>query len=229
MNYIFLDIDGVLNDGPLLTKRADDECIIDTYNVMLLSRLVKEFNARIILSSDWRTDYDENMKPIKETLRLYTGEEVKTRFAQLLTIFESYGIELYGKTDVIYEGDHWSRPSEILKYVETNLTPMDNYVIFDDLDITEYSQAGKSGPFKELVKHFVQTNFDGHGLDSQCIYKATKILGNRTPQQLLNKIIFSELVDDITFERYSDDEKVSADVRDKAGNLFNITIKEIEN
>lgn len=229
MNYIFLDVDGVLNNSDFLMEHKDDECIIDTASVLQLSYLVKNFNARVVLSSSWRSGLNDDLSAKYKTKKLVDGTEIASRTQQLLTILETFGISLYGKTENIYEGDHWSRPTEILNYIDLNLTENDSYVIFDDDDVAMYSQDGKKGDFKELIKHFVQTDFYGHGLDSQAVYKATKILGNRTSQQLLNKIIFSDLVDDITFERYTDDEKASADVRDKAGNLFNITIKEIEN
>ncbi len=51
---IFLDIDGVLNNRETLRKvqRASD--MIDPYLVLLVSRIVEQTDAEIVLSSSWR-------------------------------------------------------------------------------------------------------------------------------------------------------------------------------
>ena len=63
MNYIFLDVDGVLNDKYYLLFYADEDGVINQKSVDLLAKLVKQFNAKVILSSSWRNGFDDNLQP----------------------------------------------------------------------------------------------------------------------------------------------------------------------
>ena len=50
MNYIFLDVDGVLNsDKSLMTDDSLEDALIENLKV-----IVEKTNAKIILSSAWR-------------------------------------------------------------------------------------------------------------------------------------------------------------------------------
>lgn len=77
-NYIFLDIDGVLNDVSTTEKAPSGYTGIDDSKIELLTLLVDAFNAKIILTSDWKrgwepdyNDCDDDMKYIINKLKLY--------------------------------------------------------------------------------------------------------------------------------------------------------------
>ena len=56
-NVIFLDIDGVFNSNfwnDSHQKEISDGTLIDIEKIRLLSKLVKNTNAKIILHSGWR-------------------------------------------------------------------------------------------------------------------------------------------------------------------------------
>lgn len=60
MKIIFLDIDGVLNT-PKLTKKFGFD-FIDSILVAIIARIVRETNAKIVLSSTWRIqEKDKNI------------------------------------------------------------------------------------------------------------------------------------------------------------------------
>lgn len=64
MNYIFFDVDGVLNGTDENGKFLDAEVHKD--KVERLARLAKKTNAKIIMSSCWRNGWDNEGNIIKE-------------------------------------------------------------------------------------------------------------------------------------------------------------------
>ena len=64
MKIIFLDIDGVLNSDMYEANRTDwlDDNSIDPSRVKLLADLVKASDAKIVLTSTWRVEW--NMIPL---------------------------------------------------------------------------------------------------------------------------------------------------------------------
>ena len=173
MNYIFLDVDGVLNNRLYLLYYKDQDGVINEYAVELLSKLVKQFDAKVILSSSWRDGFDDNMQPTHPTIKMFDGTEEEGRCSKLLKMLTKYGIVLCGKTGSVNEGVHWGRPTEIYNYVKEHLTPEDNYVILDDDDI-----VGEAHPdlISELAPHFVHTSFVKRGFDEKAFEKAVIVL-----------------------------------------------------
>ena len=121
--FIFLDIDGVLNSELFYSEKSQNEryndlvsvfpkhiawglCNIDPKAVKRLNRLVNATDAKIVVSSSWRTDSD------------------------LGKIFEAAGINgrVYGTTP-LSEKRH--RGLEIQKWLNMQTEPY-NYVILDD-------------------------------------------------------------------------------------------------
>ena len=51
MNYIFLDVDGVLNSEIYLSSHLDDDAVLDENAIKLLAELVNKTDAKVILSS----------------------------------------------------------------------------------------------------------------------------------------------------------------------------------
>lgn len=164
MNYIFIDIDGVLNSGNFLLKHIDEDIAIDDRPVKLLSELAHKYSAKIILSSSWRRHYTENGE-------LRDGDYSKERDLYLIQTLYKYNIAILGRTriGISKHGDPYdegNRAEEIQDFINKNLVEGDNYVIFDDEDF--------AGTLLAFGKHFIQTNWD-KGLTKRNIKKAKKV------------------------------------------------------
>lgn len=86
---IFLDIDGVLNSNfwnDTHQRELSDGTLIDREKVLLLGRLVRKTNAKIVLHSGWRFWFDWNKKPLRKEA------------AQLADMLGAEGIEIYDVT-----------------------------------------------------------------------------------------------------------------------------------
>ena len=176
MNYIFLDIDGVLNSNRYLLFYKSKKGIINKKCVNLLAKLVKKFNVKVVLSSAWKAGFDDNMQPRRLTITNIDGTKHETKSSKLFFMLKEAGIVLCGKTDSVNEGAHWSRPTEIYNYVKEHLTPEDNYVILDDDDV-----VGEAHPdlISELAPHFVRTDFIKNGFDKDAFKRAERIFTNK--------------------------------------------------
>ncbi len=127
---VFLDVDGVLNNGKWATEMhgqgvhvyRDD--ILYEPSIVQLKRIVEETGALIVVSSAWR--------------------QIPTAYAHLGEWLEKYGMEIYDKTP--YVGGE--RGDDITAWFNRN--PGDwRYVILDD-----------DGDMGEHGDHLVQTDFD---------------------------------------------------------------------
>lgn len=114
MNYIFLDIDGVLVPENNLTRsNIYDGYEFNVFCVELLKEIIEKTNSKIVISSSWR--------------------ESRT-LDELQGIFSHYGIEncIVGVTPIL--GFMSSRGEEIKRFMdEENLMDI-NFVIIDDLE-----------------------------------------------------------------------------------------------
>lgn len=121
MKYLFLDIDGVLNHNKWYESerlkelsptfiRWEQECF-DPECVQRVNRILKETDARLVVSSSWRLDLE------------------------LPHIFAAVGLPI--DFDTTHTGDCYdTRGEEIEGFLEEN--PCENYVILDDdTDFTE--------------------------------------------------------------------------------------------
>lgn len=165
MNYIFLDVDGVLNSQDYLLQHLDDEAIIDENTVKLLGEFCQKHDCKIILSAGCRSGFTDEMAPKNEKIRLYDGHEIDSRSQQLSKLFYKYNINMVGKTS-LYKYN--TRGEEVLAYIKKHLTDTDNFIVLDDEDDNMTESVGK---------HFVQTKFyNGKGLDQDAINKMEKII-----------------------------------------------------
>jgi len=114
MKIIFLDVDGVLNTPKLLKRFGFD--FIDPILVALVARIVKETEAKIVLSSTWRIE-EKN----KEMVRVALAE---------------HGLEIFDCTPVITksfsEGGWTRRHEEIQSWIDQNTVT--KFAIIDDFD-----------------------------------------------------------------------------------------------
>ena len=154
MKIIFLDIDGVLNSDTYLKSRpansADNR--IDLSRVKLLADLVKSTNAKIVLTSTWRVDW--NMIP------LLCGNFGK----YINECFSAYGISIFDKTPCISLLN--GRRKEIVTWLSRHRGDVESFVILDDMDFG----------WEELHSSVVITNPQGYGLEEEHVQKAIELL-----------------------------------------------------
>lgn len=129
MNYIFLDIDGVMNNRIDWMYKVDNNTeqfrshrmFCDTAWQML-SDVVKETGAKIILSSSWRISLVQEGEIIKP--KRFREASV----SKLLEYFKNYNIPLVGLTTGKYD----YRGKQIIEYVKTHFTLEDKWIVLDD-------------------------------------------------------------------------------------------------
>lgn len=111
MKYIFLDIDGVLNNNRTVTRSPDGFVGISDNLCKRLEKIIKATNAKVVLTSSWKdcsSPQDLN----------YMKKRLKRHFALPI-----------GQTSEKTPG---LRGTGIKKYLETH--PCDEFVILDDFD-----------------------------------------------------------------------------------------------
>jgi len=135
MNIVFLDIDGVLNNFMTTEKSPMGFTGIDSDKVSILSKVVKGLNAVIVLTTDWKLDWDfDKTKCTKDGL--YMENKLK-----------EFGLNIYGKT---YEEKQQDRCKGIMEWMNNQKEKIDKFIILDDneFDISLYN---------DLSKHFILT------------------------------------------------------------------------
>lgn len=167
-NYIFLDIDGVLNSEHTLDESCENmdqkmASIISDQLVKNLSYLVEKTDAKIILSSSWRVYFNNNIKNPNNIFAM-----------ALLASLNKYNLKLHDMTPYP-KGPHSSeRGLEIKTYVEQN--NITDYVVIDDEQFSDFK-------IHLDMSRFIQTNFgdetttiENEGLNIKVAEKAIEIL-----------------------------------------------------
>lgn len=163
MKIIFLDIDGVLNvENDLLLRIKRNQPTIDKYGhlfcpsaVEYLKYLIKEFDAKIVISSSWRWNGIKEMKNLWKDRNL-PGEVIDVTYS-----WTSTNIEEQNKLRPL---GSMNRGQEIELYLDTH-PEVYNYVIFDDdSDMTE-----------RTFPHFIKCN-PLYGITCKQYYEAHAIL-----------------------------------------------------
>lgn len=151
MKVIFLDIDGVLNTEAYRENPDVDyfDAPVSEIHMCLLEYLVKQTDAKIVLSSTWREYWDNN-----ETQSDLFGVYINR-------LFEKYGLEIFNKTPELRDRD-----DEITEWLRLHEGQIENYVIIDDFDF-EWSE--------ENEKHLIKTK-DETGLDEETVVRAIRVL-----------------------------------------------------
>ena len=173
MEYIFLDIDGVLNYKDYLLFHRDDDFIIDEINVRRLQRLVFETNARIVLSSSWRYGFEKNEEDGKIHFNPLYPKGGCAKLERLLAKYHLYIYDVTPKDNP--DWDEGNRGSQIQRYIEKNLSSSDHYVIFDDEDWVTLDNPGLT----RFGECFFQTDFFENGLSNKDVDMAIKILNRK--------------------------------------------------
>ncbi len=151
MNYIFLDVDGVLNGcshlrsfaysiawytGNGTMKKICDRFFrydgIHTLRVLNLAKIVKKTKGRVILTSDDRNELWNNLP-----------EEFNLKQKKLMDLFDKFHIQVFGITPE----KPASKDKQILEWANANMSQHDKFIIIDD-----ESYQLKQFVNKELVK-----------------------------------------------------------------------------
>ena len=150
MKVIFVDADGcMIDDGwadRCFAEEGYDPYDYDEFNprsLSLLARLKEETEAEVVFSSSWRFD--------------------ELSFINAKVQFEEVGIQLYGYTTLDWHTGQ-TRSDEIALFL-TQHPEIENYVILDDVDITN----------EILRAHWVKTTFK-EGFTREMFLRAKEIL-----------------------------------------------------
>lgn len=154
MKVIFLDIDGVLNNYQTMALTPDGYTGINNGLLKRLSTIVKETNARIVLSSTWKSEWDKN-----ETLCTNDGKYMVNKFRQL-------GLLIFDKIEDV-DGSLCMRGASIMKYLKSR-NDIEDWVVIDD-DEFDFDK------YPEIMDRFVHTD-NLQGLLEKDVEKAINIL-----------------------------------------------------
>lgn len=149
MKVIFLDIDGVLNGINYVKDSGKFGVVVDPERMELLKTIVKETDAKIVLSSSWREHWNSTPNNCDEI-----GAEINK-------IFREQKLSIYDKTPEL----RFKRAEEIkawlIDYPETT-----HFVVLDDMEFTD----------RFICSHHIKTSDDDGGLTQEDSIQAIKIL-----------------------------------------------------
>lgn len=143
--YIFLDIDGVMNNEFDILEKMHDNTKQYTRNDIhfcdaawgRLAALCKKTGAKVILSSSWRYSFIKD-----ERGRIVVANQENHLATRLLAYFKAHKIPLVGLTG---SGHNGYRGLEILDYITENFNDMtDEWIVLDDeiFDMEEHLPMG---------------------------------------------------------------------------------------
>ena len=154
MKIIFLDIDGVLNSEMYKTSHLEDcdNNFIDLSRVKLLKDIVNATNAKIVLTSSLRIDWDKSSE--------LCGDDGK----YINDCLAKYGLSITDKTPFISLFAY--RRKEILAWLKEHYNQVESFVILDDINFG----------WEELSGRVVITNPCGYGLEEIHVQKSLELL-----------------------------------------------------
>lgn len=157
-NFIFLDIDGVMNNRRdwMFKVKNNSEQFLDHRMFcdeawQLLSDTCRKVNANVVLSSSWRLgfSYGKDDKVVVENPNCHLS-------TKLMEYFNKYKIKLVGITT-----KSWApRGQQIMEYIREALEIRDNFVVIDDeaFDIRDHISEAQ----------FIKTEFETGLLPEHC-------------------------------------------------------------
>ncbi len=158
MKVIFLDVDGVLNSMDYLEENYYDyrKHPINRKCVERLARIVKKTDARLVLSSSWRTGWSPEPDKVMPACQI------------LNDALAEFGLEIYDKTDSFKIS---KRALEIYSWLKKNKGQVESFLILDDNNYDWESHG--------LGSRWLQTDFELEGLKEKDIPDALEILNRR--------------------------------------------------
>ena len=118
MFYIFLDIDGVLNDNNTKELTPNGYIGIDSKKIEILAKIVNHYKAQIILTSDWKGCWDKNFAQCDKE-----GQ-------YLVNKLKEYGLTILDKT--IDKRGSFYRGQGIIDWLNANNCNDSDFFVFDD-------------------------------------------------------------------------------------------------
>lgn len=191
LKVIFLDIDGVLNGYSKWTDRVFgfankvhlrrwlvrhyDIFGVRTYKVWLLKRIIEKTDAKIVLSSSWRGQWNTPY------------EDCGPRMKILKRKFKRFGIRVYGVTG---RSDNGKRESEIREWLSVHdklsetyndmsggvIEKVESFVVLDDERSDLVGFIGKELVQTSEVDTIRGYGYENTGLKRKHVKKAIKIL-----------------------------------------------------
>ena len=146
--FLFLDVDGVLNNRHTRVCTGKGWCFVDDFLVRRVRKIVDATGALIVLSSTWRDEWNKENESLN-------GPD----FNELRAKFQEFGMDFYDRTGA---WDKRGRGWEIMEWM--NGHNVDSFVILDDWN--------DMGPISD---HLIWTN-PAYGLTEEQVQEAIKIL-----------------------------------------------------
>ena len=156
MKYIFLDVDGVLNNENTKESTPSGYVGVSMELVRNLSKIVKSTGAKIILTSDWKKGWSE--------LLFCCDDDV----SYLLEKLRKCGLRIHNRTydEKLEDYFYTDRGAGIRNFLDS-CEDVEGYVIIDDHIFSDFD--------KEQKLHFVHTD-SKKGLTEDDVKKAMEIL-----------------------------------------------------
>lgn len=151
MRIIFLDIDGVLNCSES-KSRCGSFIGIDNKKVKLLSQIIYETGAKIVLSSSWRIGWDKNSE-LCDSHGVYLNN--KLRKSNLFILDRTKSLSCRGEEIKQWIGNY----------------NVEGWVVLDDEIFKDYKELG-------ILSHLVKTTFYGEegGLQEEHVKQVISVL-----------------------------------------------------
>jgi hypothetical protein len=130
-NLIFLDIDGVLatEEDSWIPPHELYAYPFNPNCVRIFNAILKETNVKIVLSSDWRLIYQNDLVVLDEIFKynsvVQSPIDVTPNFIREASNEVGGYIRMFNK----------NREKEITAYIERNYNEIDKFVILDDADL----------------------------------------------------------------------------------------------
>ena len=156
MKFIFLDVDGVLNNSNTRDSNPSGYVGVSMKLVRNLAKIVNCTGAKLILTSDWKHGWSE--------FRFCCDDDI----IYLLDKLKKCGLKIYNRTYDEKLEDYFftDRGAGIRHYLESR-DDVEAYVIIDDHVFADFD--------KEQKEHFIHTDSD-KGLTDDDVLRAIEIL-----------------------------------------------------
>lgn len=166
--YIFLDIDGVLNSEHTWDEYCENgdqqsaSTISDQY-LENLQKIVEKTDAKLILSSSWRTYFDDNIdKPINIWAIYLTQALAK------------HNLKLHDATPFVKGPFSSERGLEIRTYIDKH--NIKDYVVIDDEEFSDFRTHLDMSKFIQTKFGNENTSIEDEGLSKEVATKAIESL-----------------------------------------------------
>lgn len=154
MKVIFLDIDGVLNCNKS-NSRCGGFIGIDDIKVKLLAEIIKQTNAKIILASSWKLDWERFDKDIQSETGNYLDRKLKRQRLYIADKTTHYGSE---------------RGKEVSEFLQKHQA--EKWIVLDDEIFEDYEKF-------DILPHLVKTDFYNGGLQEHHAKIAINLLNSQ--------------------------------------------------